>query len=51
MYTRREIIRANIVKISGGTSNKHGGGEVGEKPGARKIIGRAKERFLFLNGE
>lgn len=33
MYTRREIIRANIVKISGGTRNKHGGGEVGEGGG------------------
>lgn len=49
--TRREIIRANIVKISGGTRNKHGGGERREEPGARKIIGGIKKRFLFLNGE
>lgn len=49
--TRREIIRANIVKISGGTRNKHKGGrerERGEEPGARKIIGRIKKRFLFF---
>lgn len=45
--TRREIIRANIVKISGGTRNKHGGRE-GGRTGGQEDNRSNKEKVSFL---
>lgn len=45
--TRREIIRANIVKISGGTRNKHGERE-GGRTGGQEDNRSNKEKVSFL---
>lgn len=45
--TRREIIRANIVKISGGTRNKHGEREEG-RTGGQEDNRSNKEKVSFL---